>query len=84
MAYPYRLSPPASPIGELAPWLAGAQGNRDRNLLLQFLAGMGNNVYQGGPIYAEMLSYRRYPEQLFTTSGETGMALRMALGQGRY
>jgi spermidine synthase len=68
---------------ELAPWLVGAQRNRDRNLRLQFLAGMGNNSYQGGPIYSEMLSYRRYPEQLFTTSGETGMVLREALAGGR-
>jgi spermidine synthase len=68
---------------ELAPWLVGAQLNRDRNLRLQFLAGMGNNMYQGGPIYSEMLSYRKYPEQLFTTSGESGMMLREAIGGQR-
>jgi spermidine synthase len=65
---------------ELAPWLVGAQRNRDRNLRLQFLAGMGNNMYQGGPIYTEMLSYRKYPEQLFTASGEMGIQLREAIG----
>jgi hypothetical protein len=41
---------------------------------------MGNNMYQGGPIYTEMLSYRKYPEQLFTASGEMGIQLREAIG----
>ncbi len=65
---------------ELGPWLANAEVNRDRNLRLQYLAGMGNNSYQGGPIYSEMLSYRRYPDGLFTASGEATARLRAALG----
>ena len=68
---------------ELAPWLRDAELNRDRNLRLQFLAGMGNNSYQGGPIYNEILTYRTYPERLFTASGETGMQLRQTIGGGR-
>src|SRR5262249_33748445 len=31
---------------DLAPWLADASINRDRNLRLQFLAGLGLNLYQ--------------------------------------
>ncbi len=50
----------------LAPWLADAQINRDRNLRLQFLAGEGLNQYNQAAIYSQMLQYRQYPEGLFT------------------
>ena len=50
---------------DLAPWLADATINRDRNLRLQYLAGMGFNLYQSEAIYADMLQYSRYPEGLF-------------------
>ena len=61
---------------DLAPWLKDAVINRDRNLRLQYLAGMGLNLYQSGPIYAEMLTHVRYPEQMFTGKPETLEALR--------
>jgi spermidine synthase len=61
---------------DLQPWLADAAINRDRNLRLQYLAGMGLNLYQSGPIYAEMLTHVRYPEHMFTGSEETLEALR--------
>ena len=64
---------------DLAPWLADAQVNRDRNLRLQYLAGLGLNLYQSGPIYADMLQYARYPEQMFTGSAESLQALRGAV-----
>jgi hypothetical protein len=50
--------------------------NRDRNLRLQFLAVMGLNLYQSGPIYANMLQHARYPEQMFTGKPETLATLR--------
>ena len=53
---------------EIDPWLADAQINRDRNLRLQYLAGMGMNLYQADEIYREMAQYRTYPEGLFTGS----------------
>jgi len=61
---------------DLAPWLKDAAINRDRNLRLQYLAGMGLNLYQSGPIYAEMLNHARYPEQMFSGSEATLTALR--------
>jgi spermidine synthase len=61
---------------DLAPWLKDAVINRDRNLRLQYLAGMGLNLYQSGPIYAEMLNHARYPEQMFSGSDATLAALR--------
>ena len=51
---------------DLDPWMADAMINRDRNLRLQYLAGLGLNLYQSDVIYADMLKYAtRYPEELF-------------------
>jgi spermidine synthase len=69
---------------DLAPWLKDAQINRDRNLRLQYLAGMGLNLYQSGPIYSEMISYAtRFPENLFTGSPEKLNELRAAFERVR-
>lgn len=65
---------------DLAPWLVGAEINRDANLRLQYLAGMGLNSYQNATIYEEMLQYRRYPENLFVGSDAATAFLRQALG----
>ncbi len=64
---------------DLAPWLADATINRDRNLRLQYLAGMGSNLYQSEAIYADMLQYSQYPEGLFVGSDSTKQALRAAI-----
>jgi spermidine synthase len=63
----------------LRPWLADAQINHDRNLRLQFLAGLGLNRYDQGPIYSQMLQYRAYPEGLFVGSPERLAPIRMAI-----
>ncbi len=55
---------------EIDPWIADAQLNRDRNLRLQFLAGLGVNLYQADMIYRDMARYRTYPTGLFTGSPE--------------
>jgi spermidine synthase len=52
----------------LKTWLADAQINRDRNLRLQYLAGLGLNLYQQDLIYREMAPYRKYPEGVFSGS----------------
>jgi len=64
---------------DLAPWLADAAINRDRNLRLQYLAGMGFNLYQSEAIYAEMLQYSRWPNDLFIGSDATKQQLRAAI-----
>ncbi len=64
---------------DLAPWLADATINRDRNLRLQYLAGMGFNLYQSEAIYSDMLQYSRYPEGLFVGSDATKASLRAAI-----
>jgi spermidine synthase len=71
---------------DLQPWLADAAINRDRNLRLQFLAGMGLNLYQSDVIYSGMLAYaHRFPDELFVGSPETMNALRAGIlrEQGR-
>ncbi|HXT14105.1 MAG TPA: fused MFS/spermidine synthase [Gemmatimonadaceae bacterium] len=67
---------------DLAPWLVDAQINRDVNLRLQYLAGMGLNTYENATIYDEMLHYRRYPENLFTGSDDARNYLRGQIGGG--
>jgi spermidine synthase len=73
------LSNYAGTPGDLAPWLKDAMINRDRNLRLQYLAGMGLNLYESGEIYANMLQFARYPESMFTGTPETLAALREAI-----
>ncbi|PYR29044.1 MAG: hypothetical protein DMF92_12745 [Acidobacteria bacterium] len=63
-------------------WLQGAAINRDRDLRLQYLAGMGMNLFQNDRIYADLLAYRRFPENLFFGSKERLQALWEA-GGGR-
>ena len=65
---------------DLRPWLEGAEINRDRNLRLQYLAGMQLNRYQGGPIFAAMARYRIFPDSLFTGSDEQKARLKELMG----
>jgi spermidine synthase len=53
---------------EIDPWLEDAQINRDRNLRLQYLAGLGANLYEADPIYRDMARFRSFPTGLFTGS----------------
>jgi spermidine synthase len=61
---------------DLEPWLRDAAINRDRNLRLQYLAGLGLNLYQADQIYADMLrNVTRMPDDLFIATPETKKAL---------
>ena len=62
--------------GDLAGWLSDATINTDRNLRLQFLAGMGLNLYQSASIYKHMIQKSTYPDGFFTGSPETLATLR--------
>ena len=70
---------------DLTAWTRDAIINRDRNLRLQYLAGLGLNLYQSDRIYSDMLMHAKYPEGLFTGSDATLQALRegIARAQGR-
>ena len=64
---------------DLKPWLAGAQINSDRNLRLQYLAGLTMNSRESEEIYQSLLAYRRFPQLLFAGSDEQVQPLRSLL-----
>jgi spermidine synthase len=70
---------------DLDPWLHEAAINRDRNLRLQYLAGLGLNLYQSDVIYSDMLRYAKYPADLFVGRSETIASLQQEIqrAQGR-
>ena len=49
----------AGRASDMKAYTADAQINRDRDLRLQYLAGLGLNLYQSGPIYAEILRHKK-------------------------
>jgi spermidine synthase len=64
---------------DLGPWLKSAAINRDRNLRLQYLAGLAANRYDEGAIYDDLLFYRKFPDNLFAGSADSIVALRQLL-----
>jgi spermidine synthase len=68
---------------DLSQWLQQAPINRDRDLRLQYLAGMGMNMFQNEKIYADLLAYRRFPDDLFFGSEQRLQALWEAGGGER-
>ncbi|MEO7415063.1 MAG: fused MFS/spermidine synthase [Opitutaceae bacterium] len=67
---------------EFAGWLSDVQINRDRNLRLQYLAGVGANYYNQATIHRNMIRNRKYPERVFTGSPATLAALRGLIESG--
>jgi spermidine synthase len=68
---------------DLAPWLADAQINRDRNLRLQYLAGIGKYSSEVDDIYLELDGLRKFPTSLFVASDAWKDDLRRALDSAR-
>lgn len=64
---------------DLKPWLADAAINRDRDLRLQYLAGLGLNLREGGLIYNNMLAHRTFPEDVFIGGEWTIAALKQEI-----
>ena len=58
----------AGQMADLTPWLEGAEINRDGNLRLQYLAGLALNTSMEGTIYNQVLSFRRWPQNVFAGS----------------
>ncbi|HMF13481.1 MAG TPA: fused MFS/spermidine synthase, partial [Gemmataceae bacterium] len=73
------LSTYAGQAKDLQSPLADVEINRDRNLRLQYLAGMQLNTDERKFILDVILSYRRFPEGIFTGSGAYSQTLRWAL-----
>jgi len=51
---------------DLAQWLEDAQINLERNLRLQYLAGLSISQAREQEIYRDIVQYRRYPDDIFT------------------
>jgi spermidine synthase len=68
---------------DLTSWLKDAQINRDRNLRLQYLAGLHSNWYHNESIYADMSVYRKFPDGLFAGSDESKETLKIAMTKAR-
>jgi spermidine synthase len=64
---------------ELAPWLADAEINRDRNLRLQYLAGIGKYSLEMADLYRELDALRQFPDSLFVGSHAWKDELRRTL-----
>jgi len=78
------LSTYAVQASDLRVWLRNAQINRDRNLRLQYLAGMGLNQYLAPAIYQQMLELSSFPQDIFTGSAERLRSLRTDISSLRY
>jgi spermidine synthase len=65
---------------DLGDLLDGAEINRDRNLRLQYLAGLQLNSDEGRALYGPLLTYRQFPSDLFQGTTQTLDAVRAATG----
>jgi spermidine synthase len=68
---------------DLGEWLMGAAINRDRNLRMEYLAGLGLDRDDAAQIYAGLLEYRRFPEDIFVSVEGRMDSLRRALERSR-
>jgi spermidine synthase len=66
----------------LEEWSRGAQINTDRNLRLQYLAGMSLNANLRAEILSGILAHYRFPDQTFVGSPASVQSLRRALVRG--
>jgi len=62
---------------DLQSWLAGAQINTDRNLRLQYLAGLASDLTQATMISDSFMASRKFPDNLFVGSQSRVNALRL-------
>jgi spermidine synthase len=64
---------------DLESWLEDSVINRDRNLRLQYLAGMGLNSADCDQIVIDLNDMRKFSEDLFVGGSQNRLALREAL-----
>jgi spermidine synthase len=69
---------------DLRNWLQHAQINTDRNLRLQYLAGLGLNQYLAPAIYQQIVQYGSLSPDLFTGSAARLRSLRNGMASMRY
>jgi spermidine synthase len=64
---------------DMKEWMKDAQINTDRNLRLQYLAGMSVNSFMETEILEGILKYYKYPDDLFTGSSQSIQKMKLAL-----
>ena len=82
------FSPPLSLFGTYAgegqalnQWLEDAVINTDRNLRLQYVAGLAFTANEPDRIYQDFLAYRTFPENRFAGSESRRAAIRQAVSR---
>ncbi len=75
------LSTYAANSSDLRQWMRTAQINRDRNLRLQYLAGLGLNVNAGPEIFQQIISSRQFPNEIFRGSPEAMQPIQQMVGR---
>ena len=78
------LSTYAVEASDLRSWLRRAQVNTDRNLRLQYLAGLGLNQYLAPVIYQQILGYGSVSPGIFMGSADRLRELRNEIARQRY
>jgi spermidine synthase len=71
----------AGQAAQLEPWLRDAQINRDGDLRLQYLAGMGLNTDRSIAIYDDMMTHYRFPDTVFAASGPLQQQLKTEMAK---
>jgi spermidine synthase len=69
---------------DLKEWSKGAEINRDRNLRLQYLAGLGVNMNEANVIFDQMMNAARFPDNLMTGSAAGADAMRLVFHHRRF
>jgi spermidine synthase len=70
---------------DLKGWTNGAIINRDKGLKLQYLAGLGLNLYKANDIYQKMVAYGpRMPPNMFVGSSTTVDLLARMIESGQF
>ncbi len=69
----------AGQASDMKDWLRDADVNTDRNLRLQYLAGVGLNQYTEAVIYEQIAQFRKSPDALFVADEEFKRSLREAI-----
>jgi spermidine synthase len=74
----------AGQASRLGDWMGGAQINTDRNLRLQYLAGMWLNSDRGTEILNGILEHYTFPDEVFVGSQDGVQSLRQTLDRTRH
>jgi spermidine synthase len=69
----------AGQASDMSVWLRDAAVNTDRNLRLQYLAGVGLNQYSQAAIYEQIAQFRKAPDALFVADENFKRQLRDAI-----